>query len=342
MGAPMNLAGLRFDRTAAVVDGSIRIENVNVINAPGGKAAVQGLLSGAFDAAEVPVARYVSWIDKGERLKAVPVFTDRLFQHEYIFTRSDTNIRQLADLRGRRVVCAPSYFATPSFWHRALLKDAGVAPQEIEWHSVAPEAGEMRLPKDVTVKLSPASILGLERLLDGTADALMTARTPFVPKEHAGKVRRVLADANQQQRAWYAKTGFFPILHVIAIREDALKARPDFGKEICKAYDEAKAYAYRVLQDDRMTGLPFMRGYLDDAVAAGGDDPWPYGLERNRGEIDRLLQLAHDDGLTTRRLTVEQLFDERCCTYEFRARMTPGCILGTSEGGWAPNSVGPA
>ena len=337
----MNLAGLRFDRTAAVIDGKVKMDNVNVINAPGGKAAIQGLLGGAFDAGEVPLARYVSWIANGEKLKAAPVFTDRLFQHEYIYTRTDTDIHSLADLRGRRVVCAPSYFATPLFWHRALLREAGVAPQEIKWHSVAAEAGEMRLPKDVSLTLSPASILGLERLLDGTADALMTARTPLIPKEHAGKVRRVLADANQRQRDWYKKTGFFPILHVIAIREDALKARPSFGEEICQAYDEAKAYAYRVLQDDRMTGLPFMRGYLDDAVALGGDDPWPYGLDRNRAELDRYLELAHQDGLTPRKLAVDELFDQRACAYRFTSRMTPGCITGTSEGGWAPMSIRP-
>jgi 4,5-dihydroxyphthalate decarboxylase len=337
----MNLAALRFDRSAAVIDGKIGIENVNVINTPGGKAAIQGLLSGAFDAAEVPLARYASWISNGERLRAVPVFTDRLFQHEYIYTRTDTDIRSLADLRGRRVICAPSYFATPSFWHRSLLKDAGVAPQDVEWHSVAAEAKEMHLPRDVKVTLSPASILGLERLLDGTGDVLMTARTPLVPRQHAGKIRRVLADANERQRAWFRQTGFFPILHVIAVREDALKARPEFGEELCRAYDAAKAYAYRVLQDDRMTGLPFMRGYLDDAVALGGDDPWPYGLERNRAELERFLQLAQHDGLTGRKLAVEELFDERASAYRFSARMTPGCIMATFEGGWAPQSIRP-
>jgi 4,5-dihydroxyphthalate decarboxylase len=338
----MNLAGLRFDRTAAVIDGRIKIPDVNVINAPGGKAAIQGLLGGAFDAAEVPLARYVSWINNGAKLHAVPVFTDRLFQHEYIYTRTDTGIETLADLRGRRVICAPSYYATPAFWHRALLKDeAGIEPHEIEWHSVAPEAEDMRLPAGVSVKLSKASILGLERLLDATADALMTARTPLVPEGQRHRIRRVLKDAHQRQRDWHRKTGFFPILHVIAMRDDALKIRPGLGEDICRAYDEAKAYCYRVLQDDRMTGLPLMRGYLDDAVAVGGDDPWPYGMERNRAEIERFLQLAHQHGLTPQQLAVDRLFDERSAGYCFASRMIPGCILGTAEGGWAPTSIRP-
>ncbi|MGE0854001.1 MAG: ABC transporter substrate-binding protein [Hyphomicrobiaceae bacterium] len=339
----MNLAGLRFDRTAAVVDGMIKMDSVNVSNVPGGKAAIQGLLGNAFDASEVPFSRYVSWIANGRKLKAVPVFSDRLFQHEYIYTRPDTGITSLADLRGRRVVCAPSYFATPSFWHRALLKEAaGIEPHEIEWHSPAAEAEEMRLPTGVTVKQSPTNILGLERLLDGTADALMTARTPLVPKGQESRVRRVLSDAHQQQREWYKRTGFFPILHVIAIREEALKARPSFGEEICAAYDAAKQYAYNVLQDDRMTGLPLMRGYLDEAMALGGDDPWPYGLKRNRAEIDRFLDLALDHGLTSRRIAIEEMFDERAAGFAFTARMTPGCITGTMDRGWAPDTIWPA
>ena len=336
----MNLAGLRFDRTAAVIDGRIKIDNVNVVNVPGGKAAIEGLRAGAFDAAEVPFARFVSWIHAGARLKAVPVFTDRLFQHEYIFTRTDTGIADLSDLRGRRVVCAPSYFATPSFWHRALLKDeGGVEPHEIEWHSPAAEAPEMHLPGNVVVKHSAASILGLERLLDGTADALMTARTPMVPPEHDGRIRRVLSDANERQRAWFERTGFFPILHVIAIREEALKSRPGLAEDICRAYDAAKQYAYDLLQDDRMTGLPLMRGYLDDAMAMGGADPWPYGIERNRAEIERFLDLAHEDGLTSARVNIEALFDPQAAAVDFTARMTPGCITGTADGGWAPESV---
>jgi len=125
------------------------------------------------------------------------------------------------------------------------------------------------------------------------------------------------------------------------MRDDALKARPDLGIDLCRVYDEAKAYCYRVLQDDRMTGLPFMRGYLDDAVALGGDDPWPYGLERNRAEIKRFLELAREHGLTQQELSVENLFDERSADYRFTARMTPGCITGTADGGWAPNSVLP-
>jgi 4,5-dihydroxyphthalate decarboxylase len=338
----MHIAVLRFDRTAALIDGTVALPDVNVISTPGGKASVQGFLSGAFDAADVPFARYVYWKFQGMPVTAVPVFTDRLFQHAYIYTRTDTGITSLADLRGRRVICAPSYFSTPSFWHRALLQEeGGVAPQDVEWVAAGAEADGMKVPNDIRIEVAPASWLGLERLLDGTGDCLMTARTAMVPRDQRHRVKRVLADADQRQRDWARRHGFFPALHVFAVHDSAIAARPSFGEELCDAFDRSKDRAYRVLQDERMTGLPFMRGYLDDTVATLGDDPWPYGVTRNRAEIDHFLGLAQAQGLTSRRLAAEELFDARAAQFSFAARMTPGCITGVMEGGWAPQPTWP-
>ncbi len=339
----MTIAVLRFDRTAALIDGRVAIPGVNVVNTPGGKPSVQGFLGGAFDAADVPFARYVFWKHLGRPVTAIPVFTDRLYQHQYIYTRADTGIASLADLRGRRVICAPSYFSTPSFWHRALLaEEAGIAPSEVDWVAAGPEADGMKTPEGVNVTVAPSrSLLGLDRLLDGSGDCLMTARTAMVQRAERHRIRRVLPDANERQRAWALRHGFFPALHVFAVHDSALKARPGFAEELCQAFDRAKDLAYRVLQDERMTGLPFMRGYLDDTVAALGDDPWPYGLARNRAEIDTFLGLAHAQGLTPRRLAASELFHEGAAAFAFKAKMTPGCITSTMEGGWAPEPTWP-
>jgi hypothetical protein len=88
-----------------------------------------------------------------------------------------------------------------------------------------------------------------------------------------------------------------------------------------------------------MTSLPLMRGYLDDTVATFGDDPWPYGFERNRAELDRFLGYVQEQGMTSRRLTAQELFDQGAAKHQFKARMVPGCITGMSDGGWAPTSI---
>ncbi len=331
---PMNVGVLHFDRTTALIDGRVRLDNVNVINVPGGKVGVEAFTAGALDAADIPFARYVFWKASGLPITAIPVFTDRFFQHQYIYTRSDTGINELADLRGRRVMSAPSYFSTPSFWHRALLfEEAGIHPHEVEWFAAFPEPEGMKAPVKVTH--SPASMLGLERLLDGTVDCLMTARTARVPAGQEHTVKRVIPDAWERQREWVKRTGYFPIAHVVAIHNKALESRPSFAEELCHAFDESKDIAYRILQDERMNALPLMRGYLDDTVALWGDDPWPYGREKNRAQIARFLELAHEQGLTDRRLNVDELFDNPASGYRFEARMVPGCITSVTDGGWA-------
>lgn len=321
------------------------MDNILVINASGGSTKALGLRHGAFDAAEVPFVRYVFWKSRGEPLSAIPVFPDRFFQFQYIYTRPDTGITSLADLRGRRVMAAPGYFSTPQFWYRGILKEeCGILPHEIEWYTLNLGTDEgMRIPDNVRItKTQASSILGLEPLLDGTVDCLMTARTALVPPNHQGRVTRVFGDAYARQREWYRRKGYFPILHVVAVRNNSLARRPSLGEELCHAFDLAKERTYRSLQDERMTLLPFMRGFLDDTLELCGDDPWPYGLERNRAELDQFLEYAHDQGLTPRRLSVEDLsFDERATGYQFKARMVPGCILGGAEGGWSDKSIVP-
>jgi 4,5-dihydroxyphthalate decarboxylase len=332
----MNLGILRFDRTAALIDGRVRLDQVNVVNVPGGKAGVTGLLSGALDAADVPLIKYVYWKQQGRKMTAIPVFTDRLFQHQYMYTRADSGISEIADLRGRKVICAPSFFSTPTFWFRALLLDAGIALEEIEWYSAGAAEEGMEFPAALAVKVAPASWLGLERLLDGTADCLLTARTARVPAEWDGRIRRVCADAYARDRAWAERTGFHPILHVIAINDQALAQRPSLARELCQGFDAAKAFCYRILQDERMTGLPFMRAYLDDTVAFFGDDPWPYGAQRNRAQLERFLDLAHAQGAIKRRIGFDELFHPSVADHAFTAKMAPGMITGIMDGGWAP------
>jgi 4,5-dihydroxyphthalate decarboxylase len=39
-----------------------------------------------------------------------------------------------------------------------------------------------------------------------------------------------------------------------------------------------------------------------------GDDPWPYGLEKNRHVVGTLMDYLYEQGLAKERLRVEDLF----------------------------------
>ena len=319
---PLTLAIQRFDRTAALHTGGVALEGVMVLHVPPG-VGVAGLIQGIFDAAEMPLAHYAFLKDAGDPFTAIPVFPDRLFIQQYVYTRPDTGIGSPADLRGRRVL-VPMYYMTASLWHRALLQEEyGILPHEIEWHTTSPERDpRMRLPENVKVVLSPGPHLGVERLLDGTVDCLMTEGTPALDDgARQKKIARVHSDAHRMQREFYRKTGVHTIVHLIVIRRAALERRPTLAEELCAAFDQAKAVAYRTLQNERMTSLPLMRSYLDETREMFGEDPWPYGLERNRKELDRFLAYAREQGLTKRTLGADELFDNPSRDYRFKAKM---------------------
>jgi 4,5-dihydroxyphthalate decarboxylase len=313
-----------FDRTAALHNRTVEIDNA-LVRYVLPATSVTGLLNGTFDVAEMPLAHYAFLRSIGAPFTAVPVYPDRLFLQQYVYTRPDTGIRSLADVRGRRVLI-PMYFMTSSFWHRGMLQEEyGIRPDEVQWHTTSPERDpRMRLPEGVSVTLSRGPHLGLERLLDGTTDCLMTEGTPFVPPAQRANVVRVHADAPALQREYFQRTGFHPIVHIIAVRQEVVDERPGVLEELCAAFDQAKQSGYYLLQNERITGLPLIRGYLDETLDVFGADPWPYGVAgRNGAELDQFLAYAHEQGLTERRLTVDDLFDPPVRDFPFRATMVP-------------------
>ncbi len=315
------LALQRFDRTDALHTRTVSIDDAMVMQVPAG-TGVAGVIDGVFDAAEMPLAHYVFLRNIGAPFAAIPVFPDRLFIHQYVYTRPETGIRSTGELRGRRVL-VPQYFMTASIWQRGMLKDEhGITPEEIQWHCTSPERDKrMSLPEGIKVVVSPGPHLGVERLLDGTVDCLMTEGTPVLSEEDRKKVVRVHPGVHTLQRDFYRKTGFHIIVHVIVVSNKAVQKRRGLLEELCGAFDQAKESAYGQLRNERMTSLPLMRSYLDETVEMFGDDPWPYGLERNRAQLDQFLAYAHDQGLTQQRLVPESLFEPEVREFPFRAKM---------------------
>ena len=329
----MTLGVQDYDRNAPLLDGSVSMDSVRVVEIPGSFesiiAAWNAVLTGKLDAVEIPVAGHVLWKDMGHPVTGVPVFPDRLFLQQYVYVRRDSDVRTLADLRGRQV-CIPQYNMSSSFWHRATLQeDYRISPEEIEWTTLMPEVWPTPHPEGVKVELRrPASgrYSGVDLLVDGEVDCVMHEGMPKMTREQLQKVRCIHEDVHALQRDYYRRTGYHVPTHVVIVREEALQRRPEFGEVICEGFDRAKALAYQVLQDERRTSLPLMRVYIDETLDLFGDDPWCDGFSANRPVLDKFLELAFDQGLTGRRFTPEELFDERSRFYEFKARMGEGAL----------------
>jgi 4,5-dihydroxyphthalate decarboxylase len=159
----------------------------------------------------------------------------------------------------------------------------------------------------------------------------MLDTTPTVPEAYRDKVVRVFPDVANVQKDWYRRMGFNVAIHVIAVRQAAIDERPTLPEELCAAFDEAKSIAYLEMQNEWTIGLPLMRTYLDETRELFGDDPWPYGLNQNFNQLEKLLHYAHDQGFLGQRLSPEAIIHEQAGAYEFTARMPYGSRPGSPQ-----------
>ncbi len=99
-------------------------------------------------------------------------------------------------------------------------------------------------------------------------------------------------------------------MHLIGIRRTLAEKHPWLPATIAKAFGEAKAVAIAHLADTSATKvtLPFVEEQLRAARLLMGADFWSYGLEPNRKVLDTFLKHHHAQGLSPRRVAVDELF----------------------------------
>lgn len=271
-----------------------------------------------FDVAEFSLATYTVLRGRGEPLVAIPVFPSFAFRHSAIFVRGDSGIREPRDLVGKRVG-VPKYHMTAAVWVRGILEDEyGVSPSDLHWF----EGGEGAAVKEVDVTLPPGlrhqvvpgdRTLG-DLLATGELDAFIGARRPHgaASAKEPASVRRLFPDFRRVERAYFEKTGIFPIMHTVVLKEDLVRKHPWLPRALYEAFVEAKRLAYRRLADTAVLPyvLPWLVAEVEETRALMGDDPFPYGVSRNRKTVETLAGYSFRQGLAPRRLAVEELFCE--------------------------------
>jgi 4,5-dihydroxyphthalate decarboxylase len=113
-------------------------------------------------------------------------------------------------------------------------------------------------------------------------------------------VRRLFADAQAEERAYYASTGVFPIMHVLVVKRRVLEADPGLAARLFRIFDQAKRRAQRRLWSTSVAyvTLPWILAAAEEQTGfMGHGDPWPYGLAANQPTLDTLLRYMHEQGL---------------------------------------------
>ncbi len=315
----LSLACWGYDRVQALADGSIRPDGIdlNFQTLDVEETFFRMLRNREFDAAELSMSSYCVTLGRPDPgFVAIPVFPSRFFRHSCIFVSEKSGIRTPQDLVGKRIG-VPEYQMTAPVWIRGILQDEyGIDPASVTYLT----GGEEEPGREEKLKLNLPAKFRLERigpgktlsrmLADGEIDALHTARAPSTFYSEPGKVRRLFPDFVEVEKAYFAKTGIFPIMHVVAIRRDVYEANRWVARSLMKAFVEAQKRTYAELRVSASlkTMLPWQIAAVEDTIAILGDEWWPYGLARNREGLATFLRYHHEQGLSPRRLEPEELF----------------------------------
>ena len=320
----LTLATWDHDRCMPLHDGRVSVPGIEFEShiLPTGKLFPIAVQEARFDITELSISSYVLQVSRGESAyTAIPAFVSRAFRHSGFYARAGSGIETLADLAGKRVG-VPEYQMTAALWMRGLMSDEyGVDPARIYWRTGALDKGvrherlTLDLPDGMVVEPIRDGETLQDLLLRGEIEAVLAPNPPKAFFDGDPAIVRIIPDFGDAERAYHVKTGFFPIMHLIAVRKTLVEAHPELAASLLRAFTEARDIALTDLRNiwlgsaNRLS-LPWLNEAMERTRAAMGDDYWPYGFERNRAEIETVCRYSVEQYLAARRVEPEELFPE--------------------------------
>jgi 4,5-dihydroxyphthalate decarboxylase len=316
---PLTFACGDYDRTRALQEGTIRADGIDLtyLRLPVEETFFRMLRHREFEVAEMSLSSYVlSLREDPSPFVALPVYTSRMFRHSSLYVHADAGVESPEDLRGK-VIGTPEYQLTACVWMRGILGDRhGVPFDSVSYVTGGQEtAGRIEkakvdLPDSVRISRVAQGATLSAMLAAGEIDALCTPRVPSPFVAGDPRVRRVFPDVVGAEKAYYADTGIFPIMHVVVVRRDVYERHPWVAQSLYKALAAARDEAYANLYDTSALRfmLPWLTPQLEEARELLGRDYWSYGLDANRTALETFLRYHHEQGLSRRLFTPEELF----------------------------------
>ncbi|WP_300460719.1 hypothetical protein [Desulfobacula sp.] len=280
-----------------------------------------------FDVSECSFSTFTLLRSKGdERFIGIPVFTSRIFRHSSIYVNKNSGIKTPQDLKGK-IVGLPEYQITAVVWQRGILQDEyGVSPKDILWRTGGEETPgrtekvSIDLPAEIRIKSIPRGQT-LSKMLDtGEIDALFSARIPSTCKLNGGNVTRLFENYQDVEEAYYKKTAIFPIMHIIVLKRDIYEKHPWIAVNLYRAFCNSKNMTMDEYSDTSAlrVSLPGLVHEIERTRALMGDDWWPYGIQKNKKVLETFLRYHHEQGLSKRLMTINDLFAPETMDEEFK------------------------
>jgi 4,5-dihydroxyphthalate decarboxylase len=213
----------------------------------------------------------------------MPVLVVARSQHHTLAYNPERGELTPGGLAGKRVGIR-AYSVTTGVWVRGILQaQYGLDLDKVHWVTFEdPHVAEYTDPP--TMERAPASKDMAQMLLDGELDAAVVGDKLPDPR-----LKLLIPDVEKAAATWAEKHGN-PINHMLVIRSELSRTRPDVVREVFRIFKESR----------------------DIAVRAGNKNAaqLQFGVEANRPALEAIVDIAFDQKLIPRRFSVEELFDD--------------------------------
>jgi 4,5-dihydroxyphthalate decarboxylase len=324
---PLRIGTLRYDHVQALWDGTVRIDGVDadLDTVPLVSDMFEDMVRNqAYDVAELGLTFYLRTLELDDPpFVAIPVFPNRHFRHSSIYINTGSGIQRPEDLRGKVVGEFATYGHDAGIWPKGILSDDfGVTPDQCRW--VVGGSDFPMEPFDWAPPIHPAGVdirqvqdgRGLGPMLAaGEIDAFISALAPQAYLEGSPDVALLFPDVEAVERDYFRRTGIYPMMHTVVVRRDLLREHPGLARAVYEGFDASaermrSAYRQGWAGQHVESSVPWFTQLYERNRDLFGDDFWPYGMSANRTAIDTYLRYFHEQGMSTRRWAVEEVFAE--------------------------------
>ena len=236
-----------------------------------------------FDLGELAIVTFLQGKSFGLPYLLLPATVMGRGQLHTVAYNSERGLMKPADLNGKKFGVR-AYTQTTGIWVRGILaEDYGV-----DWSKVTiitmedPHVAQYKDPP--FVRRAPETKQLPQMLIDGEVDAALIG-----DKFPDPRFRTLIPDAEAANRRWAETHGGVPVNHMLVVREQLAKERPDVIKEVFRLFREARAA---------------------DTASKGALDPYRFGVEANRASLERIIDYSYRQQMIPRKFTVDELFND--------------------------------
>jgi 4,5-dihydroxyphthalate decarboxylase len=268
--------------------------------------------SGDFGLLDINMGDVVPAIDAGWDLYCLPIFIKRKPVFNYLWVRADRGIAEPEDLEGKTFGTV-GYSSSISVYTRGFLQHFyGVDLTKLRWLVNGPGPFPIHNPAIRIDQASGPPKSSAQRLLDGEIDAStgdIIDLAMWRALEASSDVKHFFSEYQSENVKLLKERGIYTPVHIMVIGGKLNREQPDIARRVYDAFERSRQLAYEDALSDA-TGYSIkssMRELLRDELSNLGEI-YTHGLSRNATVVDLFLDFCHEQGLTSKRLSGEQVF----------------------------------